>query len=94
MADAPAAAVVLPPVLDLAAAAPLLQTLKARQGAPVTLDAAEVRRLGAQCLQVLLAAHRSWTEDGHAFAVLAPSPAFTDALAQFGAAGALEPVAA
>ena len=97
MAEAVAGAagpVVLPAVLDLAAAAPLLQALKARQGAAVTLEAGEVRRLGGQCLQVLLCARRSWAEEGHGFRVLDPSPAFSDALALFGAAHALEPVAA
>ncbi len=94
VAPSPHAPVVLPAVLDLAAAAPLLETLKARQGTPVTLQAGEVRRLGGQCLQVLLAAHRRWADDGQAWRIADPSPAFSDALALFGAAQALEPVAA
>jgi len=61
---AEAAAVVLPECLDLPAATPLARTLRARRGAPIVLDAAPVRQVGAQCVQVLLSARRTWDADG------------------------------
>ncbi len=84
--------VALAPVLDLSAATPLKAELEARLGVPVTLDAGEVRRLGGQCLQVLIAARRRWAADGLGFAVAAASPAFADALAAFGVGADLEPL--
>ena len=81
-----AAPLSLPAVLDLAAAGPLHAGLLARLGGPVEVDASEVRRLGGQCLQVLLAARTHWASDGAAFQVLNPSPEFTEGLELLGAA--------
>ncbi len=75
--------------LDIRAAAPLRDALLAKVGSPVTLDAANVARLGALCLQVLLAASRDWTERGEAFVIQDPSNAFTETLRLFGAHDAL-----
>lgn len=66
--------------LDVRAAAGLYQSLAAKRGAPLTIDAAQVERLGAQCLQVLLAASRAWRADGHAFAISGMSPAMQEGL--------------
>lgn len=68
----------LPQMLDLSAAAPLQQTLLAARGSPIVIDASQVERLGALCLQVLLAAKATWRADGHAFAIAAPSAAFLE----------------
>ncbi len=54
----------LPEILDLAAAAPLARELLARRGKPAVLDAIGIQRPGAPCLQVLLAAIRTWEGDG------------------------------
>lgn len=70
----------LPPILDLAAARPLQAQLLAARGAALDLDASSVERVGAVCLQVLLAAHAQWKRDGHGFAVTSASPAFEDAM--------------
>lgn len=78
--------------LDIRAAAPLREALLAQAGAPVALDAAHVSRLGALCLQVLLAAQRDWSERGLSFTIQDPSNAFTDTLRLFGAQDALGPV--
>jgi anti-anti-sigma regulatory factor len=51
-----AASLILADCLDLTAAAPLKAQLLAARGTPLSLDASAVRRIGAQCLQVLLAA--------------------------------------
>lgn len=79
----------LAPILDVRAAAPLAAELSARRGQDVTLDASEVRRLGAQCLQVLLAARASWDADGARLRVSEPSDDFTDTLTLLGAASFL-----
>jgi chemotaxis protein CheX len=53
----------LPKILDLAAAAPLARELLARRGKPAVIDAMGIERPGASCVQVLLAAVRTWDED-------------------------------
>ena len=72
-------------VLDLNAASPLAAELLALRGRDVAVDASAVERLGAQCLQVLLSARRTWDADGAAFAVVSPSDDFTTTLALLGA---------
>ncbi|MBY0422066.1 MAG: STAS domain-containing protein [Parvularculaceae bacterium] len=74
----------LPPQLDLPAAGPLARELLAARGTEVAIDASKVERFGALCLQVLLSAQKTWTEDGRRLAVIAPSEAFTLGLARFG----------
>ena len=78
------ATLVLADSLDLTAAGPLAAGLLAARGGPVTLDASAVRRLGAQCLQVLLAARAAWAADGHPWQVTNASPEFVDAAALMG----------
>jgi chemotaxis protein CheX len=54
----------LPSILDLIAAPGLLEAFTSRRGTALTVDAGGVQRLGAQCLQVLLAARAAWAADG------------------------------
>src|SRR4051794_23952416 len=83
--EAPAAApLVLAECLDLTAAAPLAANLLAARGGPATLDASGVQRLGAQCLQVLLAARALWSSDGQPWRLIGASPEFADAAALMG----------
>ncbi len=56
----------LPPVLDMIAAGALLEAFLHRRGQRLTLDGGQVQRLGAQCLQVLLAARAAWAADDEA----------------------------
>ena len=77
----------LPAVLDLKAATPLAALLLARRGTPLVVDGSAVERLGAQCLQVLLAARKTWDADGQPFQLANPSTAFIEALALLGAQG-------
>ena len=51
---------------------------------PRSLDASGVQRLGAQCLQVLLAARALWSSDGQPWRLVDPSPEFADAAALMG----------
>jgi chemotaxis protein CheX len=59
----------LPPVLDLTAASGLLEAFTERRGQVLVVDGAGVQRLGAQCLQVLLAARAAWEADGQTLRV-------------------------
>ncbi len=66
----------LPEVMDLTAAAPLAQSLLTRRGSDLSIDASRVRRVGAQCLQVLLAASATWKADGVNLALEKPTEEF------------------
>ncbi|MBV9076935.1 MAG: anti-sigma factor antagonist [Methylobacteriaceae bacterium] len=79
----------LPPVLDLNAASPLRDDLLALRGHPLTLDASAVDRIGALCLQVILAARASWEADGQPFAVAEPSSKFAECVSLLGASSLL-----
>jgi chemotaxis protein CheX len=68
----------LPEVLDLAAAAPLAKSFLSRRGAELAVDASRVRRLGAQCLQVLLAAAATWKADGVRLCLEKPTAEFLE----------------
>ena len=74
----------LAPVLDLNAATALREEFLAARGTPLAVDASRVERLGAQCLQVLLAARKAWQAQECEFAVEGPSAAFIDAAALMG----------
>lgn len=86
-----AASLVLADCLDLTAAAPLKAQLLAARGAPLSLDASSVRRLGAQCLQVLLAAEAAWSGDGLEWRITDPSPEFAEAARLMGRPDLAEP---
>jgi chemotaxis protein CheX len=76
---------VLADSLDMTAAGALHREFLEHRGQPVALDGAAVRRVGGQCLQVLLAAETAWAADGQAFEIVNPSPEFADGLALLGA---------
>ena len=77
--------VTLGDALDMTAAGPLTTELLGHRGQPVSLNAAGVRRLGGQCLQVLLSAQSTWSADGQPFEIVEPSPEFAEGLALMGA---------
>jgi chemotaxis protein CheX len=68
----------LPAVLDLTAAAPLAKSLLSRRGAELSVDASRVNRVGAQCLQVLVAAAETWKTDGVDLRLVKPTPEFLE----------------
>lgn len=74
----------LPAVLDLVAAHGVLETVAARRGQALTIDASAVQRLGAQCLQILLAARAAWAADGQELKLEKPSEEFSAALELMG----------
>jgi len=75
VADSPSAHIYeLPSALDLNAAGPLAEALLKHSGEDLALDGSKVQRLGATCLQVLLAAARTWASDGAALSLDNPTP--------------------
>lgn len=82
--DPPIREIDLPDSLGSAAARSLAETLLAARGAPVTLRAASVRRLGGQCVQVMLSAAATWRADGLALGIETPTPEFLEALRLLG----------
>jgi chemotaxis protein CheX len=82
--DTPHATLELAEVLDLKAAAPLASSLLAHRGSDVALDASRVRRLGGQCLQILLSAKNTWNADEMSLEFINPSEDFAEALQGFG----------
>ncbi|WP_244497787.1 STAS domain-containing protein [Aureimonas sp. AU40] len=70
------AVLALPPVLDITASAGLHTTLLAHRGTPLALDASAVKRLGGQCLQLLISANRTWVADGVPLRLSGVSEAF------------------
>lgn len=67
----------LAPVLDLNEATALHGKLMSLRGSNVAIDASAVERVGALCLQVLLAAAKCWDEDKQSFTFHKVSDAFT-----------------
>jgi chemotaxis protein CheX len=78
----------LPAILDLVAAPGLLEAFTSRRGQALVVRAGSVQRLGAQCLQVLLAASKAWAADDVPFAVETASEDFTLHLELLGASDA------
>jgi len=87
----PPDAIVLPSVLDLAAAQALKTTLCEHFlcRTQVVLNGRNVERVGTPVLQVLLAASRSVASDGGSFKLLQPSHALRSALCDLGLSGEL-----
>ncbi len=77
--------------LDLCAAASLTGALRQARGADLEIDASDVRRVGGQCLQVLLAAVAAWAADGKALNVSNPSSEFIEGVTLLGAPSLAQP---
>lgn len=65
-------------VLDMIAASALKDCFLQNEGSPLLINAAPVQRLGAQCLQVLLSAKKTWEDRGVEFVIDSPSTAFIE----------------
>ena len=76
--------VTLAPILDLRAAVPLADALKAHRGHDVEIDASEVARVGAQCVQVLLSALKTWREEARRLEIVASSDVFEEGVKLLG----------
>ena len=80
----PEGAFQLPECLDLPAATPLARALMERRGQPIVLDGSSVRQLGAQCVQVLVSAKRTWGADGMPLSVVNCAPRMIEDLQLLG----------
>ena len=74
----------LPAVLDLPAASRLHEQVLTLQEQNIAVDASDVSRVGAQCIQVLLSAAESWRSAGRAFSVNQSSETFARTLQLLG----------
>ena len=70
--------------LDLNAASELAKSLQAMRGKSVAIDPSRVGRVGAQCIQVLVGASKSWADDGVAFSMMTGSEPFNEGLTLLG----------
>ncbi len=68
----------------LTQASVLYGKLKELRGKPVTVDASEVERVGAQCVQILMAGIKAWEADGKQFTFSKASEAFDKTLKLIG----------
>ncbi len=82
--QSPHATLELAEALSLKAAAPLASSILAHRGSDLAIDASKVKRLGGQCLQVLLSAARTWSVDEMSLEYVNLSPEFIEALQGFG----------
>lgn len=76
--------IVLESRLDLSASEALAARLAGLRGRDVALDGAGVAHLGAHAAQTLLIARNTWSRDGHALTVRAPSAALLSDWAEMG----------
>jgi len=74
----------LPDCLDSSAAPLLKDMLLTRRGNSIVIDASEVRRVGVQSLQVLVAAARTWQSDGQSYRMTNASTELLDTVALVG----------
>lgn len=74
----------LPEVLDLNAASRLHEQILTLKGKEIVVDATAVKRVGAQCVQVLLAAARFWRAERLQFHVGTGSDAYATTLQLLG----------
>ncbi|MBU6448223.1 MAG: STAS domain-containing protein [Rhodospirillales bacterium] len=74
----------LPPVLDIVAAPGLLESFLQLRGNQLSVEASQVQRLGAQCLQIFLAARTAWAEDNITIQFQNPSEDFVESLELLG----------
>tara|TARA_R110000737_G_scaffold269258_1_gene276583 strand:+ start:172 stop:498 length:327 start_codon:yes stop_codon:yes gene_type:complete len=75
---------VLQQKLDLPAAAPLAEELKARLDGDVVIDVGQVTQIGALCLQVLLSAATSLKAADHSMSLINVNDRVVEQLAQMG----------
>lgn len=70
---------ILPETLDINAAAGLAASLLAAQGNPLVLNGSRVKRAGAQCLQILFSASKTWDRDSLSLSLSDPSEELKEA---------------
>jgi chemotaxis protein CheX len=76
--------IALPESLGPAEATELADQLRTLRGAPLEIEAHDVRRLGGLCVQVLLSALATWRADGLRLTLVEPSPEVEESLRLLG----------
>ncbi|ENN84047.1 hypothetical protein RHSP_71497 [Rhizobium freirei PRF 81] len=71
-------------VLDLNEASTLRGKLMGMRGSNVVIDASSVERIGALCMQVIMAAAKTWDEDKLSFTFSKVSDAFQKTMQMIG----------
>jgi chemotaxis protein CheX len=71
-------------ILDITEATPLTTELLKMRGTEMRIDASGVRKLGGQCLQALLCATATATQDGAHLEILNPSDEFLESIEAYG----------
>ncbi|RCW27232.1 chemotaxis protein CheX [Ciceribacter lividus] len=71
-------------VLDLNEASALKSSLMDLRGSGLDIDASQVKRVGAQCVQVLMAGANAWGADKKPFTLVKASEAFLKTLQLIG----------
>jgi len=71
-------------VLDITEAAPLASELLRMRGSETRIDASGVRKIGGQCVQALLCAAGTATQDGTHFEIVSPSEDFVQSIEAYG----------
>lgn len=92
MGDDTSSILKLPEILDLNAATGVHEQLIELKGSAVEIDASDVRKSGAQCIQVLMAAKKTWDADDKSIVVGAMSETFENTLKLLGISGDELPV--
>ncbi len=75
---------VLPERFDSSTAASVLAEFKSHRGNTLIVDASAVRRVGAQSMQILVSASRTWRTDGNVLSVESPSADLIEAACLLG----------
>lgn len=86
----PVRSIRLPERMDAATLAAVQAEILGCRGADLDLDASAVNRFGGQALQLVLAAFKTWREDGFRMRVCDPSDPVRDAFETLGCAPHIE----
>jgi chemotaxis protein CheX len=71
-------------ILDITEAGPLASEIMKHRGCDIRIDASSVRKLGGQCLQVLLCATTTSLQDGNHLEIADPSDDFLQSIEAYG----------
>ena len=80
----PKAKIVLPEKLDASQLTQLFEQVSALRGKPLVLDAGSLRYVGAQGIQILLSAAKTWKRDGVALRLTSATEEFREIVSVLG----------
>lgn len=74
----------LPKILDLVESSSLLEDFMKVKSSSVSINAENVTRVGAQCMQILISAQKNWKENDLDFILNNPSEEFLETMLMIG----------